>query len=210
MCVICPTVTAYNPHDYRQEMETVSGFAERIHIDLMDEEFTGVHSVTLPQAWWDQGKIIDIHIMYKYPDLHLDTLKSMLPDRVIFHAEAEDNLVEFARNLKHYGIIPGVAFLQATNPLDFVELIQECEHALIFSGHLGHHGGQVDLSLLSKVEQIRQINPNIEISWDGGINESNAKQLKDGGVQVLNAGGCIQQAEDPQKAYDSLVNLVKS
>lgn len=209
MCVICPTVTAYNPHDYRQEMENVSSFAPRIHVDLMDEEFTGVRSVTLPQAWWDHDKVIDIHIMYQYPALHLDTLKSMLPDRVIFHAEAEGDLVEFAQSLKHYGMQPGVAFLQDTNPGNHKELIKECDHALIFSGHLGHHGGVADLNLLSKVHTLLEINPNLELSWDGGINEQNAVNLKHGGIHVLNVGGCIQHADNPQAAYENLLRLVK-
>lgn len=210
MCTICPTVTALNPHDYRVEMENVQDFAPRIHIDLMDEEFTGLRSVSLPQAWWNHDKVIDLHIMYDYPELHLDTLKGMLPDRVIFHAEAQGDLAKFAKNLKHYGMTPGVAFLQDTKPQDYEELLKVCEHALIFSGHLGHHGGQVDLALLDKVQQIQNINPSLEISWDGGINSENALALKDGGIEVLNVGGHIQKAEDPKTTYDSLVNLVKS
>lgn len=209
MCLICPTVTAYNPHDYRQEIERVSSFARRLHIDLMDEEFTGVHSVTLPQAWWPHETAIDLHIMFDRPALHLETLKTMLPDRVIFHAEAKGDLTGFADNLRKYGMSPGVAFLQGTDPQDHADLLRCCDHALIFSGKLGHHGGKADLSLLTKVQQIRSVNANCEVSWDGGINDLNALELKQGGVDVLNVGGFIQKADDPHAAFNALTNIVR-
>jgi ribulose-phosphate 3-epimerase len=60
------------------------------------------------------------------------------------------------------------------------------------------------LKLLNKVTELRKLKPELEIGWDGGINVDNAKQLSEGGVDVLNVGGAIQKAEDPKAAYDKL------
>jgi ribulose-phosphate 3-epimerase len=76
---------------------------------------------------------------------------------------------------------------------------------LLFSGDLGHYGGHADLELLDKVARIKEINPKAEIGWDGGANESNVKQLADGGVDTITVGGAIQNSENPENTYATLV-----
>jgi ribulose-phosphate 3-epimerase len=79
---------------------------------------------------------------------------------------------------------------------------------LLFGGDLGHQGGAADMSVLQKVDDIRAINPTIEIGWDGGINAENAPLLVEGGIEVLNVGGFIQHADDPKAAYESILKIL--
>jgi len=65
------------------------------------------------------------------------------------------------------------------------------------------------LSLLDKVREVKLLHPEAEISWDGGINDKNAKQLANGGIDVLNAGGFIQQAANPSVAYAKLKTVIQ-
>ena len=81
------------------------------------------------------------------------------------------------------------------------------DHVLIFSGDLGKHGGVADLSLLEKVNKIKALHPGAEIGWDGGINDTNAAKLIDGGVSVLNVGGFIQKSQKPDEAYAKLKSI---
>ena len=104
----------------------------------------------------------------------------------------------------------GIALLQDTPVETLNHFINVIDHVLIFSGNLGHHGGSADLGLLGKVHAIRQMNPQIEIGWDGGINDQNILVLRDAGVSVFNTGGYIQNADDPKNAYESLTNLLQS
>ena len=64
------------------------------------------------------------------------------------------------------------------------------------------------MKLVSKVEEIKKLNPNIEISWDGGINIDNAKQLVESGIDVLNVGGYIAGAENSREAYMKLSEAI--
>ena len=64
------------------------------------------------------------------------------------------------------------------------------------------------MSLLDKVKLLRQLKPQLEIGWDGGINNTNARSLASGGVDVLNVGGFIQHAADPRLAYGMLARAV--
>jgi ribulose-phosphate 3-epimerase len=187
---ICPTVTAQDALEYAKQMERVVKFATRIHIDVADGVFTPVKLLSVDQVWWPGGVRADLHVMYQKPFVHYKTDLSLAPQMVIVHAEV------------------GVALKQQTP----VELIRPAlgwiDYVLIFSGDLGHFGGQADLKLLDKAKQLRELKPQLEIGWDGGINNENAVVLARSGVDVLNVGGYIHHAADPRVAYDALTLAV--
>jgi pentose-5-phosphate-3-epimerase len=61
---------------------------------------------------------------------------------------------------------------------------------------------------LEKVRLVRMIRQDVEIGWDGGANIENAYSLAQGGIDVLNVGGTIAKADDPQATYTALVNEI--
>ncbi len=63
---------------------------------------------------------------------------------------------------------------------------------------------------MEKVKRVRKAYPDIEIAWDGGVNDSNIEQISNAGVDVINVGGYLSKAEDPKKAYDTLSSLIQS
>jgi len=207
MAVICPTVTAYDTHAYREQIERVEPFAERIHIDLMDGIFAPTQSPPLNQIWLPDTLVCDIHLMYQRPMNYLEQLVKLNPHLVVIHAEADVDHAHFATHLRERGIKAGLALLQKTTIDSVAELMSCFDHVLVFSGDLGHHGGQADLTLLDKVRQLRETYPKLEISWDGGINDQNAPQLIEAGVDVLNVGGFIQKADNPEGRYAALMEL---
>lgn len=209
MAIIAPTITAFDPHEYREQIERVEPFAKRLHIDLMDGLFTHTKSPGLKHIWWPHNIVAEIHLMYQEPMSFLDQLIVLKPATVIIHAEAELDHMHFVATLHKEGIEAGLALLQQTTVESVERIINSFDQVLIFSGHLGHHGGQADLKLLEKIKVIREYHPETKIAWDGGVNEENARQLIAGGVDILNVGGFIQAATDPKAAYDKLLTVVK-
>jgi ribulose-phosphate 3-epimerase len=206
---ICPTITAYNLIEYKRQMNHISPFADRVHIDLMDGEFTEYPSVKLDQIWWPHKLAADIHLMYKRPMDYLEQLIKIKPRMVIIHNEAEVHHMHFAAELHKADILSGLAILQDT-PIEYAyQVMHSFDHVLIFSGRLGYHGGVADLGLLDKVNKVRDHHPDAEIGWDGGVNDQNARQLADGGVDVLNVGGYIQKSLKPRQAYAKLKEIIE-
>jgi len=207
MPIICPTVTAFNSHEYRAQMEHLEPFANQVHIDLMDGKFAPTISPSLEQVWWPSKLTADIHLMYQKPMQYIEQLIKLKPRLVLIHAEAEVHHMDFAARLHRAGILAVLAILQDTPVENTYQIMHSFDHVLVFSGDLGHHGGQANLGLLDKVRKIRDHYPEAEIGWDGGINDQNAGQLVNGGVDVLNVGGFIAGARDPAAAYSKLTNL---
>lgn len=209
MPTICPTVTAYDMHDYRVQMERIALFSKRIHIDLMDGEFAPSKSPDLEHIWWPHELTADIHLMYRRPMDYLEKLIKLKPHMVIIHNEADVHHMHFAAELHKENILTGLAILQDT-PVEHAEQIMHSfDQVLVFSGKLGFHGGITDLGLLKKVTQIRDNHPDAEIAWDGGISADNAAALIAGGVDVLNVGGYIQKSATPQTAYATLESILQ-
>lgn len=209
MAVICPTITAYDPHEYRDQIEQVEGFAQRIHVDLMDGELTPKASPELQQIWWPENLTTDVHLMYKRPQEAMDHLLKLRPNLIVIHYEADANHAELIELIHDHGVKAGLALVQNVSVEEAGPLIEKFDQILIFSGHLGFHGGEADLSLLDKVRQVREQYSDKEIAWDGGINDQNAKQLVEAGIDVLNVGGFIQKSPDSQKAYATLKGVIE-
>jgi ribulose-phosphate 3-epimerase len=206
---IAPTVTAYDLHEYREQVQRILPFAERVHIDLMDGDFAPTKSPALDQIWLPHELVCDLHIMYRQPMNYLEQLVKLQPNMVIIQAEADVHHMHFAAELHKHDIEIGLAILQDTPVANIEQIMHSFDQVLVFSGNLGYHGGQANLELLDKVRDIKQHHPEVELAWDGGISADNAKQLLEAGVDVLNVGGFIQKSSDPEAAYAKLDEVLK-
>lgn len=210
MTTICPTITAQEPHGYRTQVERIEQFAVRWHIDIADGELAPRKLIEPEGLWWPGNVQIDLHIMYKHPSSLLELLIVQHPRLAIIHAEAEGDFTAWSSTLKHHGIEVGVALLPDTPVSLIAKAIDQIDHVLVFSGNLGYQGGShADMKQLDKVRELRSLKPKLEIGWDGGVNDENAKKLSMAGVDVLNVGGFIHNAHNPHSAYAKLVSEVQ-
>lgn len=212
MATICPTVTCQKDdlHEYRTQMERVENLCGRIQVDLMDGEFAPTKSPDIDKIWFPEDKQIDLHLMYQHPSDVLNDVLELNPSMLIVHKEADVDFATLGSALHASDIKFGMAILPETQVADCLEELEYVDHVLIFSGDLGHFGGEADMNLLKKIEQLRKYKPSLEIGWDGGVRPENVQRLVEGGVDVLNAGGFIQTSENPKTAYDQLTNLLQS
>lgn len=207
---ICPTVTVDCFEDFQEQIERIASFAKRLHIDAADGSLTPNALIPIDQIWWPGGVRTDIHLMCREPERYLEHLIALGPQLVVVHAEAEGDFVRMASRLHRHGIEAGVALQQQT-PVALIEpALDKIDHVLVFSGKLGSYGGTVDLGLLDKVRALKRLKPQLEIGWDGGVNDTTARQLMEGGVEVLNVGGYIQRSPDPRAAYATLVHEIST
>lgn len=207
MPIICPSITAKDKEEYDLQLKKVAHFAHRIQIDLTDGKFAPLLKVKPAEAWWPVGIKADFHLMYEDP---LPAVKEILEHEanlIIVHAEAKGSFDTIAHYCKLHGVKVGVALLPKTGPQTIISALHKIDHVLIFSGTLGSYGGHANFDLLHAVRYLKNHKPELEIGWDGGINEQNISQLVSGGVDVLNVGGSIQEAEDPEKIFHKLQRI---
>jgi ribulose-phosphate 3-epimerase len=202
--VITPAILAENAAQYKEQVDRITGFAERVHIDISDGEFAPTLTVSIPELWAPEGWMVDIHAMVDKLDEYIPKLIALRPNMIIVHAEAKGDVQTTLTQIRQAGINAGLALLRSTVPRTVEEMIKLADHVMIFSGELGKFGGNASLMQLEKIRLIKSINPGVEIGWDGGVSIDNAYSLVQGGVNVLNVGGVIQKASDPHAIFSKL------
>jgi len=207
MIEVVPTVLTDTATNFSQIIEVYQKFAKRIQVDISDGEFSPfptvkLSEITFPKDW--NGKW-DIHLMAKNPSLYMQDILRLRPTLCIFHAECDENLLPLFEQLSQSGIKTGVGILRATYPGNIKPYIDASDHVLIFGGTLGQQGGEADMIQLEKAPLIREIDPNVEIGWDGGANMDNIRAIAHSGVSVINVGAAISRANNTAEAYAALV-----
>ncbi|MEX0932137.1 MAG: hypothetical protein WDZ81_00840 [Candidatus Saccharimonadales bacterium] len=209
---IVPTVTPGNPEEYERFLKTARTVSDRVHLDFTDGEFAPSKTISLAQSYWDESLQVDLHLMLKNPELEFEHTISLKPQLVIVHAEAAGFNQFFTQALEHYpnvGIKLGVALLPETDPKSIADMLKKADHALVFTGKLGFYSGEFLADNLNKISVLRQINPNLEIAVDGGVNGKNVATVVRAGADVLNVGSYIQKAHDAKEAYATLKQAVE-
>ncbi|OYX41393.1 hypothetical protein B7Y94_05185 [Candidatus Saccharibacteria bacterium 32-49-12] len=209
MSVIAPAILADSTTAYKEQVDRVTGFAERVHIDLTDGQFAPTFTVGTNDLWAPAGWTVDIHVMAHDLAQYVPKLVALKPNLIIVHAESNGDPLAALTQIKQAGVRAGVALLRPTVPRTVEDLIKAADHVLIFSGELGRFGGTASLMQLEKIRLVKSINPNAEIGWDGGVTIDNAYSLVQGGVDVLNVGSAIQKAGDPPAVFAKLQQEIR-
>lgn len=210
---VVPAVLAETLEGFAHDLEVAISVSQRVQIDLADGEFAPNKTVNIEQVYCPDGADVDLHVMFDDPAAHLETMIAVAPSLVIVHSEAkqlksDDEIAYIRSQLQSAGIKFGLALLPKTEVDEIDKHLHDIDHVLVFTGELGHYGGEMQKSCLSKISELKTINPNLEIGVDGGIDESNVAGVVRAGADVLNVGSYIQKASRPQEAYDKLKAVI--
>ena len=202
---IVPTILTDNKQDYRSLVEKINVFTRRVQIDVTDGIFAPAQTLDVTNVWWPKNWQADLHLMAVKPSDHLDTILKLNPSLCIFHAEAKEDLLPSFEILKQAGIKTGVALMQSTFPGSVKQYIEAADHVLIFASKLGTQGSPADMMQMEKIPLIRNMKPEVEISWDGGANMANVRALAHADLDVINVGSAIVKSDNPAQAFQELV-----
>ncbi len=201
MASIAPTINATTPEDYARRIDNVKPFATRLHIDVGDGVFTEVKTIGLSQVYDIDGVPFDLHLMMTHPESQIENIVSLQPRLVITHFEAPFDREAFFRQLREMDIQVGMAINVETTIEQVRDILPTIHHLLVFTGRLGHNGGEFRADCLEKIAQARAINPDLEIGVDGGLNQETSRLAVEAGANLLDVGSFIHDSDDPEIAY---------
>lgn len=172
--------------------------AQYIHIDVMDGAFVPSISFGMPVIRSIRpvtNKVFDVHLMIEDPDRYLADFAGCGADIITVHAEACRHLDRSVQKIHDLGKKAGVALNPAT-PLSAVEwVLPQIDLLLVMSVNPGFGGQSFIPYSLVKLrearEMIRQTGRAIDLEVDGGVKQSNAKEILAAGANVLVAGSAV-------------------
>ena len=179
-----------------------------IHIDVMDNKFVPNYQFPIEEI----NKIIplstkkiDIHLMVEKPLTYINKINNSNIEYITIHYEINDNIDNILQTIKNKGYKAGLAIKPKTKIDEVKEYLNKIDMLLIMSVEPGFGGQSFIPNTINKINELKQLNKDLTVEVDGGINDKTIKQIYDiSDIAVV--GSYIINQIDYNKAINNLKN----
>lgn len=175
-------------------------FVDFLHIDIMDGNF--VNELTIGPQYLHNlieliseenltKKYLDVHLMVNNPINYIDKLPNV--DSIIFQIENLNNcqILETIKSVKAKNSKCGISISPNTSIDNLIDYLHLIDIVQIMTVEPGKCGQKLIKSTLSKIFHIRNINSQIIIQVDGGINKNNINEILNKGANSFICGSSM-------------------
>ena len=151
--------------------------------------------------------------MVQEPIRYIEAFKEAGADLVTVHLEACEDVSATIEKIKECNMKVGLSICPDT-PAEAVEpYLGELDMVLVMSVHPGFGGQKFIPESLEKIRQIRQMitkrELDVDIQVDGGIYQTNVREVLEAGANVIVAGSAVFK-EDPGDNTRRFMEILKS
>lgn len=199
MVKIAPSILSADFAELGRDIERLhNAEADFIHIDVMDGHFVPNISFGMPiiKAIRNKtDKVFDVHLMIENPSAYIDDFIEAGADLITIHYEAEKHIDRAIQYIKSKGVKVAVALNPGTPVSVLKNIIAELDMVLIMSVNPGFGGQKFITYSLDKIREVKElskdVNDDLLIQVDGGIDATNVKDVIEAGANVIVAGSAV-------------------
>lgn len=182
-----------------------------VHLDIMDGMFVSDSNIVDEGVVSKINKPLDVHLMVQDPANYIVFYAKYKPKYITVHAELP-NVLYYLNAIRNKKIGVGIAINPSTSLDVLEELLPYVDLILIMSVEPGKGGQKFMNSTINRIRKVKDmcksINPNIQISVDGGVKPDNIKNCKEVGADILVVGSYITTSSTYQEPVLELKNAI--
>ena len=213
MFTISPSIYSANFLNLKEVLDNSKSF-EHIHLDIDDGNFVrgisfGIDLVKQIASYTDVE--LDAHLEVMNPMEYVKDLCEANVSLIVAHIEVLDFPNLFLSSVHKYGKKAGLS-LNLKTPVVYIKpYVNQIDHLLFVSVEADVEGLPFRRSVLEKIKEARQIvGKDLPIWVDGGVNETNLKEIIEAGASGVVIGRAVYGQNDYKKAYKHLIELGRS
>lgn len=193
-----PSLLASDFSNLGSAVQSIDGCADAVHCDIMDGRF--VPNITfgplVVKAIKPFTKLpLCCHLMIERPELYIDAFVEAGAAEITVHSETCVHLHRTLQQIKATGAQAGIALNPSTPLCDIENVLADANLLLIMTVNPGFGGQSFIESMVTKIAVARQmadeLNPELDIAVDGGIDCETAPRVVEAGANVLIAGTSV-------------------
>lgn len=189
MTQIIPAVLTRSIVQARQRLREIQNHTNKVHVDVTDGNFVPNH--TFPPSTVELLKtrlVTIVHAMCYHPEWYVKEWKKC---KVLFHAEASQNIAETAKLLRKTGKKPGIA-VNPTTPIEIVEpALRYVDEVLVMTVTPGYMGQAFHPRALTKLRWVKEKKKTVKVSVDGHMNEETIPLAIAQGADICYVGSAL-------------------
>ena len=215
MIKISPSILNVKENDLENKVKSLdSSGADYIHIDVMDGHYvdnTSFGVETIKKIRKITSKILDVHLMVRPVQHHIDDYIEAGSDIISFHPEADENSLDIIKHINQSEVKSGIAIHPEINIEKFEYLLPLVKQVIVMTVIPGFGGQKFMENQVYKIGKLNEIRKNknykYKIEVDGGINNTNKDSCINNGVDILAVGSYLLSKDKTE--YTNIINSLR-
>lgn len=193
----------------KEEIDALDS-ADILHLDLMDGHYVPNLSFGFPivsTVHRISDKPLDAHLMVTNPQDYVDALAELGVGWISFHQETVFHSHRLVQKIKSLGVKAGIALNPATPVSTLQDILPELDFVLVMSVNPGYSAQKFIPGAIAKIRKLSSLKldyPQLKIEVDGGVNDSNCKDLISAGADILVSASYIFSSANYSNSINKL------